>query len=59
MILTQKQTHRSMEQYREPRNKPIQSVNQFRTKEARIYNDEKTVSSKSDSGKTGQLHVKE
>jgi len=29
------------------------------TKEARIYNGEKTASSKSGAGKTGQLHVKE
>ena len=29
------------------------------TKEARIYNEEKTVSSISGAGKTGQLHVKE
>ena len=29
------------------------------TKEARIYNGEKTVSSISGAGKTGQLHVKE
>ena len=29
------------------------------TKEARIYNGEKTVSSVSGAGKTGQLHVKE
>ena len=29
------------------------------TKEARIYNREKTVSSISGAGKTGQLHVKE
>ena len=58
MILAQKQTHRSMEQYGEPRNKPVQLVNQFRTREARIYNEEKIVSSKRDSGKTGQLHVK-
>ena len=28
------------------------------TKEARIYSGEKTASSVSDSGKTGQLHVK-
>ena len=28
------------------------------TKEARIYNGEKTVSSISGAGKTGQLHVK-
>ena len=29
------------------------------TKEARIYNEEKTESSISGAGKTGQLHVKE
>ena len=29
------------------------------TKEARIYNGEKTVTSKSGAGKTGQVHVKE
>ena len=29
------------------------------TKEAKIKNGEKTVSSTSDAGKTGQLHVKE
>ena len=59
MVLAQNQTHRSMEQYREPRNKPVQLVNQFRTKEARIYKEEKTVSPKSDAENTGQLHVKE
>ena len=30
-----------------------------KTKEARIYSGEKTVSSLSGAGKTGQLHVKE
>ena len=29
------------------------------TKEARVYNGEKTVSSVSGAGRTGQLHVKE
>ena len=29
------------------------------TKEARLYNEEKTVSSKSGPRKTGQLHVRE
>ena len=29
------------------------------TKEARVYNGERTVSSVSGAGKTGQLHVKE
>ena len=31
----------------------------FLTKEARIYNGEKTDSSRNGAGKTGQLHVKE
>ena len=31
----------------------------FLTKEARIHNGEKTVSSISGAGKTGQLHVKD
>ena len=57
MVLAQKQTHRSMEQNREPRNKPTQL--QSMTKEARIDNREKTVSSISGAGKTGQPHVKE
>ena len=34
-------------------------VNQSTTKEARIYNGEKTVSSTSGAGKTGQPHVKQ
>ena len=34
-------------------------VNSSMTKEARIYNEEKTVSSISGAGKTGQLYVKE
>ena len=34
-------------------------VNESMTKEARIYNGEKTASSISGVGKTGQLHVKE
>ena len=42
----QKQTHAFM-------------VNLSMTKEVRIYSGEKTVSSISDAGKTGQLHVKE
>ena len=42
-----------MEQDRQPRNKPMHLL------EARIYNGEKTVSSISAVGKTGQLHVKE
>ena len=34
-------------------------ANQSTTKEARIYNSEKTISSISAAGKTGQLHIKE
>ena len=34
-------------------------VNESMTKEAGIYNGEKTASSISGAGKTGQLHVKE
>ena len=34
-------------------------VNLSTAKEARVYNEEKTVSSISGAGKTGQLHVKE
>ena len=59
MVLTQKQTHRSTKQNREPRKKPVhlQSIGlQHRRQE---YITEKTVSSTSSAGKTGQLHVKE
>ena len=34
-------------------------VTLFLTKEARIYNGEKTASQKSGAGKTGQRHVKD
>ena len=44
-----------MEQNRKPRDKPILSL----TKEARIYNREKTISLTSGAGKTGQPLVKE
>ena len=40
-------------------NKPVSSLNKYKYQEARIYNGEKTVSSISGAGKTGQLHVKE
>ena len=33
-------------------------VNESTTKEARLYNGEKTVSSINGAGKTGQLHMK-
>ena len=59
MVLAQKQKYRSMEQYRKPRDKPTHMVTLSLIKEARIYNGEKTISSTSGAGKTGQLHVKE
>ena len=49
MVLAQNQKYRSMEQDRK-----LQSM----TKEARMYNGEKTVSSLSGAGKTRHLHVK-
>ena len=52
---THTKKYRSMEQNREPRNKPTHSV----TKEARIYNGEKTASLIRVTGKPGQLHIKE
>ena len=42
-----------------PEINPPHMVTLFLIKEARIYNGEKTVSSISGAGKTGQLHVKE
>ena len=48
-----------MEQDRKPRqtHAPVGSL--FLTKEARIYNEEKTASSVNGAGESGQLHVKE
>ena len=60
MVLAQKQKHRSMLQDRKPRDKPTHSMDTLSLiKEARIYSGEKTASSVSGAGKTGQLHVKE
>ena len=59
MVLAQKQKYRSMEQDRKPRDKPRHIVTLFLIREARIYNGEKTASSISGAGKTGQLHVSE
>ena len=61
MILTQKQKYRPMEQDSQRPVKPTHTlmVNQSMTKEARIYNWKKTISSVSGAGKTGQLLVKE
>ena len=53
-----KQIYGSMEQNKEPRNKPIhlQSINLL-TKEAKIHNGGKTVSSANGTGKVGQPQV--
>ena len=55
-LVVQKQKYTSVEQDRKPRDKSIHlwSPN-LMTKEARIYNGEKTFSSISGTGKTGQL----
>ena len=60
MVLAQKQKYRSVEQYRKSRDKPTHIwFTLVLIKEARIYYGEKTASSVSGAGKTGQLHVKE
>ena len=49
-----------MEQNRKPRDKsPHLTDSLSLTKEAKIHNGEKTVSSTSGAGKTGQLYVKD
>ena len=60
MVLAQRQKYRSMEQNRKPRDKPTHVwIPYLWQKEARIYNGEKTISSTSGAGKTGQPFVKE
>ena len=54
----QKQKYRSMEQDGKSRDKPMHLRSPM-TKEARIHDGEKTVSSISGAGKTGQLCAKE
>ena len=59
MVLAQKQKHRSMEQERKPRDKLTHIWSPYLLiKEASIYTGEKTASSISGAGKTGQVHVK-
>ena len=48
-----------MEQDRKLRNKPTRLWSINLTKEARIYNGEKTVSSASRAGNSGQVHLEE
>ena len=59
MVLAQKQKYRSMEQNRKFGDKSTPMDTLSLTKEAKIYNGEKTVSSISGAAKTGQLCVKE
>ena len=59
MALAQKQKYRLMEQDRNPEKNPCTYGYLILTKEARIYNGAKTVSSINGARKTGQLHVKE
>ena len=58
MVLAQKQKYTPIEQDRKSRNKPMHLWVTFLTKEARIYNGAKIVSSINAAGETGQLHVK-
>ena len=60
MLLSQKQTHRSMEQNRETRYKPmlIWSINLQQRRQGYTMG-EKIVPSINGAGKTGQLHAKE
>ena len=55
-----RQKQRSMEQNRKPRGKPMHLWAPYLlTKEAKIYNGEKTISLTNGAGKTGQPPVKE
>ena len=60
MVQAQRQTYRSMDQYTKPRNKPMHLwlINLPQRRQEHIIHGEKTVSSISGAGKTGQLHVK-
>ena len=55
MVLAQKQTHRSMEQNREPGN----SMDNSSTKQERISTGKRTVSSMNGVGKIEQPHAEE
>ena len=59
MVLTQEQKYRQMEKDRKSRDKPKHIwATLSLTKEARVYNGKKIVSS-SGAGRTEQVHVKE
>ena len=57
--MAQEQKYRPIEQNRKSRYKPTPIRSTKMTKEPRIYNRQKIISSMSDGGKTGQIHVKE
>ena len=61
MVLAQKQTYRSMEKHREPRNKPthLWSINLRQRRQEYTMEKRQLISSISGAGKIGQLHVKE
>ena len=59
MVLKQKQTHRSMEQNREPRNEPHLYGQLIYNKGGMPHNGEKTATSIIVSGEIGQLNAKE
>ena len=59
MVMAHKQKYRSMEQDRKPRDKPMHIWSPYLNKGGKNYHGEKTASSISGAGKTGQLHVKE
>ena len=59
MALAQKQKYRPVEQDRKHINKPMYLWVPYFDKKVRIYNGEKTASSVSGAGKTGQLGTKE
>ena len=59
MVLAQKQKYRPIEHDRKPRDKPKHLRAPYLCQKRQQYTMEKTVSSISGAGKTGQLHVKE
>ena len=59
MVPAQKQKYIPIEQDRKPRDTHAPMGTLSLTKEARIYNGEKTASFISGAGKIGQLHIKE
>ena len=59
ITLAQKQTYRSITQDGNPEINPLTYGYLIFDKGARLYTGEKTASSISGTGKTGQLHVKE